>query len=136
MRQGARVLQSIHKQLDVTNVEDTMEDIREQMDMTQQIAKAISDPINVGLEDLDEVRELPEFGWSVHTLLTLLRSVQEELNAELAGLEQEVLDERLSGADRVPIASPVSRVSRVEVQASKSLFFAGAKSRFSYPQCP
>lgn len=56
------------------------------------------------------------------------RSVQEELNAELAGLEQEVLDERLSGADRVPVANPVSRV-----EASKSLFFVRAKSRFSYP---
>ncbi len=127
------MLQSIHKQLDVTNVEDTMEDIREQMDMTQQIAKAISDPINVGLEELDEVREPPEFGWCVHTLLMFPRSVQEELNAELADLEQEVLDERLSGADRVPIVSPVSRV---KVEPSKSPFFPGAKSRFSYPQGP
>ena len=62
MRQGGKVLQSIHKQLDVTNVEDTMEDIREQMEITQQIANAISDPVNAGLENLDEVRELPEFG--------------------------------------------------------------------------
>jgi len=57
MRQGAKVLQLIHKQLDVTNVEDTMEDIRDQMETTQQIANAISDPVNVGLEDLDDVRE-------------------------------------------------------------------------------
>jgi len=57
MRQGAKVLQSIHKQLDLTKIEDTMEDIREQMETTQQIADAISNPLNVGLESLDEVRE-------------------------------------------------------------------------------
>ena len=45
-------------------------------------------------------------------------SVQEELKAELAELEQDVLDERLSGADRAPVASPVSRIA-----ASKSPFF-------------
>ena len=112
-----------------------MEDIREQMDMTQQIANAISNPINVGLDDLDEVRELSS-GWGAHTLLMFPRSVQDELNAQLAELEQDVLDERLSGADRVPVASPVSRVSRVEVQASKSPFFTEAKTRFSYLQCP
>lgn len=126
MRQGARVLQSIHKQLDVTNVEDTVEDIREQMEITQQIANAISDPVNVGLEGLDEVRELPGFGRSAHTLLMLAHSVQGELEAELASLEQDVLDERLSGADQVPVQSPVSRVA-----ASESLFFVRAKSRFS-----
>ena len=37
--------------------------------------------------------------------------VQDELNAELEGLEQEVLDERLSGADRVPVTSPVSKAA-------------------------
>lgn len=114
MRQGARVLQSIHKQLDVTNVEDTVEDIREQMEITQQIANAISDPVNVGLEGLDEVCELPGFGRSVHTLLMFPHSVQEELEAELASLEQDVLDERLSGADQVPVQSPVSRVAASE----------------------
>jgi charged multivesicular body protein 4 len=57
MRQGAKVLQLIHKQLDVNNVEDTMEDIREQMEVTQEIANAISNPVNVGLEGLDDVRE-------------------------------------------------------------------------------
>jgi Snf7 len=56
MRQGAQVLKSIHKQFDVDKVEDTVEDIREQMEITQQIAHAISDPFNVGMEGLDEVR--------------------------------------------------------------------------------
>jgi hypothetical protein len=42
-------------------------------------------------------------------LLMFPRSVQDELNAELADLEQEVLDERLSGADRVPVTSPTSK---------------------------
>lgn len=42
------------------------------------------------------------------------RFVQDELNAELAGLEQEVLDERLTGADPVPVTSPVSKVAPSE----------------------
>lgn len=56
MRQGAQALKSIHKQLDVNGIEDTVEDIREQMEITQQIANAISDPLNVGMDSLDEVR--------------------------------------------------------------------------------
>ena len=56
MRQGAQALQLMHRQLDVNKVEDTVEDIREQMEITQQIANAISDPLNVGIEGLDEVR--------------------------------------------------------------------------------
>jgi len=89
MRQGAQALKTVHKQLDMSKIDDTVEEIREQMEITQQIANAISDPLNLGLDGLDE----------------------EELNAELADLEQEVLDERLSGADRVPVASPVSKVA-------------------------
>lgn len=55
MRQGAQALKSIHRQLDVNKIEDTVEDIREQMEITQQIANVISDPLNVGMEGLDEV---------------------------------------------------------------------------------
>ena len=55
MRQGAQALKVIHGQLDVTKIEDTMEDVRDQMEITQQIASAISDPINIGMDALDEV---------------------------------------------------------------------------------
>jgi len=128
MREGAKVLQSIHKQLDVNKVEDTVEDIREQMEITQQIAKAISDPLNLGLDGLDEVC-VERLGsvWCALLFADVSRFVQDALNAELAGLEQEVLDERLNGADPVPVASPVSKVA-----PSTSHFFAKPKLRFSH----
>lgn len=55
MRQGAQALKVIHGQLDVTKIEDTMEDVRDQMEITQEIANAISDPLNIGVDALDEV---------------------------------------------------------------------------------
>lgn len=55
MRQGAQALKSIHRQLDLDKIEDTMEDIREQMENTQQIADAISNPLNISMDGLDEV---------------------------------------------------------------------------------
>lgn len=55
MRQGAQALKTIHGQLDVDKIEDTMEDIRDQMETTMQIGCAISDPLNIGVEGLDEV---------------------------------------------------------------------------------
>lgn len=60
-----------------------MDSIREQMELTNEISDAISNPTNVGLETDDE-----------------------ELKAELAELEAEKLDEVLMGADRVPSHVP------------------------------
>jgi hypothetical protein len=59
MRQGAQALKTVHKQLDMSKIDDTVEEIREQMEITQQIANAISDPLNLGLDGLDEVRRGP-----------------------------------------------------------------------------
>ena len=66
----------------------------------------------------------------VDTLVLLIspRFVQDDLNAELAGLEQEVLDERLTGADSVPVTSPVSKVA-----PSGSPLFVKPKHQFLYP---
>lgn len=65
-------------------VDTIMDNIREQMDITNEISEAISNP-GIG-NQIDE----------------------DELADELEALEQEQLNERLVGADRVPIHTPVS----------------------------
>ena len=57
MKRGAGALKDIHKQLNIDKVDATMDEIREEMERTKEIAEAISNPMNVGM-DLDEVRFL------------------------------------------------------------------------------
>ncbi|KAI8905945.1 Snf7-domain-containing protein [Gorgonomyces haynaldii] len=72
MKAGADAMKQIHGSLDINKVDATMDDIREQMDLANEISDAISQPVNFGV-DIDE----------------------DELNAELELLEQEELDEKL-----------------------------------------
>lgn len=66
-----------------------MDSIREQMELTNEISDAISNPLNVGIETDDE-----------------------ELKRQLDELEAEKLDEVLMGAERAPTtALPSSRVA-------------------------
>ena len=60
-----------------------MDSIREQMDLTNEISDAISNPVGMG-HDIDE----------------------DELKNELEELEQDELNERLVGADSVPLHTP------------------------------
>ena len=64
---------------DINQVDNTMDEIRDQMDLANEISDAISQPVGFGL-DLDE----------------------DELTAELDMLEQEELDSKLLGAEPVP----------------------------------
>jgi len=79
MKKGADALKTIHGSLTIEGVDATMDSIREGMELTNEISDAISNPMNVGIEN-DE----------------------EELKAQLAELEAEKLDEVLMGAERVP----------------------------------
>lgn len=72
MKAGADAMKQIHGHLDINKVDATMDDIREQMDLANEISEAISQPVNFGVEFDDE-----------------------ELNEELELLEQEDLDARL-----------------------------------------
>ncbi|KAI8824079.1 Snf7-domain-containing protein [Fimicolochytrium jonesii] len=72
MKAGADAMKQIHGHLDINKVDGTMDDIREQMDLANEISDAISQPVNFGVE-FDE----------------------DELNEELELLEQEDLDARL-----------------------------------------
>ncbi|CAF0975157.1 unnamed protein product [Rotaria magnacalcarata] len=72
--QGATsALKNVHKELDVENVQDIMDELAEQHELSNEIANAISSPVGFGAE-IDE----------------------RELEDELAQLEREALSEQLT----------------------------------------
>jgi len=73
-----KALKQVHKELNITNVENILDEMRIEIENAQTIQEAISAPM--GGETIDE----------------------EDLLRELEDLEQEALDERLSGADTIP----------------------------------
>jgi len=83
MKSASEALKSIHGNLTPQKVEAQMDAINEQREIANEISEAISNPMGNTLE-LDE----------------------EELKDELAELEREELDERLMGAEHVPIHNP------------------------------
>ncbi|KAI0729327.1 Snf7-domain-containing protein [Fomitopsis betulina] len=83
MKKASTALKDIHGKLTIDKVDTTMADIQEQTQLANEVSEAISANTYAGL-DIDE----------------------EELKAELAGLEDEELDKRLMGADHVPVHHP------------------------------
>ncbi|KAK9457658.1 Snf7-domain-containing protein [Dipodascopsis uninucleata] len=77
MQSGARALKNIHGNMDIDKVDATMDEIREQVALTDEIGEAISRPLG---QDIDEF----------------------ELEDELEALEQEALDAKMLNAGRVP----------------------------------
>jgi len=75
--QGAtNALKNVHKELDVDSVQDIMDELAEQHELSNEIANAISSPVGFGA-DIDE----------------------RELENELAQLEQEALSEQMTRVD-------------------------------------
>lgn len=72
MKTASDALKLAHKNMDVDQVHDMMDDIAEQQDVAREISDAISNPVAIG-GDIDE----------------------DELEAELEALEQEELDKDL-----------------------------------------
>ncbi|CEQ39329.1 SPOSA6832_00864, partial [Sporobolomyces salmonicolor] len=87
MKKGADVLKGIHGKLNVDKVDATMDEVRNQLELTNEISQAISDPAGMGI-DVDD----------------------QELADELAELEQEELNKRLAGAEAAPIHAPGAAV--------------------------
>ncbi|CAG8442762.1 7964_t:CDS:2 [Ambispora gerdemannii] len=83
MEKGAEAMKTIHGSMDIDKVDDTMESIREQMELADEISNAISLPV-AGLDGIDD----------------------DELTAELEELEQEALDKQLLRADAPPVTVP------------------------------
>ncbi|CAE6434389.1 unnamed protein product [Rhizoctonia solani] len=97
MKQGAQALRDIHGNLTIDVVDSTMDKVREQMELTNEISEAISNPLNMGV-DIDE----------------------DELKDQLAELEQEELNDRLMGADRAPLHTPAVTAGPSTVSAGRS----------------
>ncbi|PSK40693.1 hypothetical protein C7M61_000341 [Candidozyma pseudohaemuli] len=87
MKQGALAMKQIHGEYDVDKVENTMDDIREQVELADEISEAISRP--VGGEYVDE----------------------DELDEELAALQEE---EQESKQKNTPTKTPAQKAPAAE----------------------
>lgn len=82
MKKGAEAMKSIHKGMNIEKVDKTMDEIRDQMDISNEISEALSSSrLGVAVEDEDE------------------------LAAELERMQQEDLETKLLDGGRVPAAS-------------------------------
>ncbi|GAA6035096.1 hypothetical protein JCM8097_002182 [Rhodosporidiobolus ruineniae] len=96
MKQGADVLKGIHGKLNVDKVDATMDEVRNQLELTNEISQAISDPAGMGV-DMDD----------------------QDVLDELAELEQEELNKRLAGAEAAPMHSPGAAVPAAKTPAQR-----------------
>jgi len=92
MERGAEAMKTIHGSMDINKVDDTMDSIREQMDLADEISNAISAPM-IGI-DLDD----------------------DELTAELEELEQEVLDSQLLDVEVPPVTAPSVPITKSRIE--------------------
>ncbi|KAG5639011.1 hypothetical protein H0H81_007919 [Sphagnurus paluster] len=89
MKKASDALKVIHGNMDMNKLDATMASVQEQRELANEIAESLANPIYGGM-DMDE----------------------DELKAELEELEQDELNERLSGAERAPVHLPAG--TRVE----------------------
>lgn len=82
MKKASDALKVIHGKLTMDKVDATMATVNEQRELANEIAETISAPLATDMFD------------------------DEDLKAELEELEQDELNERLSGAERVPVHLP------------------------------
>jgi hypothetical protein len=100
MQTASKAMKTVHKEVNIENVEDVMDDIQEQQDIAAEISEAISRPIAMPGVDMDE----------------------DDLLAELEELEQEELDAELinAGSANVPATSlpsvPTTQLPQVPAQ--------------------
>lgn len=93
MKAGSATMKNMHGELDVNKVDNTMDDIREQLDIASEINMAISQPLNadmMGMGGLDD----------------------DDLNEELERLEQSELDRTLLDVPQV-ISTPALSASSI-----------------------
>ncbi|ODQ46652.1 hypothetical protein PICMEDRAFT_33054 [Pichia membranifaciens NRRL Y-2026] len=57
MKQGAKAIKQIHSDFDIDKVDETMDDIREQVEASEEISEAISRPLATDYVDEDELDE-------------------------------------------------------------------------------
>ncbi|KAK9248015.1 Snf7-domain-containing protein [Lipomyces tetrasporus] len=93
MQSGAKAMKQIHGNMNIDKVDATMDEIREQVALSEEIGEAISRPLG---ETVDE----------------------DELEDELEALQQEELDAKMLNAGRVPSAKlpELGAPTKVEVE--------------------
>lgn len=95
MKQGAEAMKAIHKGMNIDKVDKTMDEIRDQMDISNEISEALSS-----------------------TRLGAAAEDEDELQAELERMQQQELDEKLLGGERAPVTSKVA-APRIAQPATK-----------------
>lgn len=98
MRQGSLAIKALHGAVSVERVDDTMEEIREQMEVAQEISEAIASPL--GSAGLGMVVD------------------EDELDAELEALQQQELDKQLLAT---PLAQKIPPAVVPAVKASTAV---------------
>jgi len=93
MKMGAQSMKALHKNMTVDQVDDTMEEIQEQMSLANELNEAISQPLGTDLIDEDD------------------------LEAELEALEQENIESQL--LDLAPTPAKLPQVPAGPIKAAK-----------------
>ena len=96
MKQGANQLKSMHKQMDPNQIDNTIDDIREQMDAADEISQMLGQPLNSNMMDDDE------------------------LDAELAGLEDDIAEEEQLKLDKELAKIDGAKLPKVAAASSSS----------------
>ena len=86
MKAAGSAMTQIHGSMTIDKVDETMDQLREQHQLSEEIAQAITS---------QSVGEQPD---------------EDELDAELEGLEQEPMDERMLKTGTVPVADQINRL--------------------------
>lgn len=86
MKAAGAAMTQIHGSMTIDKVDETMDQLREQHQLSEEIAQAITS---------QSVGEQPD---------------EDELDAELEGLEQEAMDERMLKTGTVPVADQINRL--------------------------
>lgn len=97
MGDAAKALKSAHKNMNVDDVHNLMDDVAEQQEIANEISDAISNPVGFG-QDVDE----------------------DDLMAELEELEQEALEEELVNVGPLPNVPSTTPAASVPIPAARS----------------
>lgn len=113
MKQGAAAMKTMHKNMNIDKVDKTMDEIREQMDISHEISEALSSQrLGVALEDEDE-------------LAAELERMQQE------DLETKLLDGGKVPVAKVPVASKVTTQSATEEEEDEEAELARLQAEFA-----
>lgn len=107
MKQGAQAMKQIHGEYDVDKVETTMDDIREQVELADEISDAISRPVGTEFVDEDELDE---------ELAMLQEEEQQEKKQKVVSKPVPLAEERLPNFPAVANNKPATEDDEDEEQ--------------------